>query len=84
MTPPPTLLDVEIEVLDEKGVVTKVIQAQVRSVRNNLAFLFGSPEGPYCLGQDECAGYWCCDMTSRERLSEASVEACRALQGSVK
>lgn len=75
-----TLLDVEIEYLDEAGNVTKTITRTVRQVRDNLVFLYDKHEGPYCIGGDECDGFWCCDPTSRERLSKKSADACRALQ----
>jgi len=73
---------VEIEILTESGEVEHTISAQVCSVRDNLVFLYGAPEGPYCIGGDECEGYWCCDPSSQERLSRKSIEVCRLLQES--
>lgn len=74
------LIDVDIEALAEDGTVEKTIKATVRQVRDNLCFLIGSPEGPYCIAEGECEGFWCCDLTSREKLSKESVIACRELQ----
>lgn len=72
----------DIEVLDQKDhtLVQEVFQMSLRRISNNMAFL-GKYEAAYCLGNDECGGYFNCYAEGGIRLTEASLEKCRTLQG---
>lgn len=73
---PPTPMTLKIEILNEEGVITSVVERPLEEVRNHFAFTKGSAHA-FCLDD----GFLYCHVDSGARLTTESLAACKALEG---
>ena len=76
----PDGVTVKVQRLGTKGKILEESDAPLMNIESGMAFLC-EERAAYCLGKDKCGGFWCCDPSSRIRLTPESLARCQTLMG---